>query len=86
MRVLSDSIPVELDSTCSNRACPTCVSTAERGSSRRYTSASTMMALARLTRCCCPPLSVIPLSPISVWSPAGSSSKSLSRHATFNAF
>mmetsp|Transcript_12347 Transcript_12347/g.22061 ORF Transcript_12347/g.22061 Transcript_12347/m.22061 type:complete len:97 (+) Transcript_12347:2305-2595(+) len=57
----------------------TWLSTAERGSSSRYTSARWYTARARATRCFCPPLRLIPRSPISVWSPEGSWSRSGSR-------
>mmetsp|Transcript_19610 Transcript_19610/g.28309 ORF Transcript_19610/g.28309 Transcript_19610/m.28309 type:complete len:97 (-) Transcript_19610:2274-2564(-) len=46
-------------------------STALRGSSIRYTSARWYTARARATRCFWPPERLIPLSPISVMSPAG---------------
>eukprot|EP00755_Sulcionema_specki_P013132 Sspe_Gene.8696::Locus_2941_Transcript_1_1_Confidence_1.000_Length_4731::g.8696::m.8696 len=67
-RVLCLSIPVI---TLSNSFLPTYASTAERQSSRRYTSASVNTALASATRAFWPPLRLIPFSPISVRSPWG---------------
>mmetsp|Transcript_38462 Transcript_38462/g.115338 ORF Transcript_38462/g.115338 Transcript_38462/m.115338 type:complete len:97 (-) Transcript_38462:2456-2746(-) len=57
---------------------PTCASTALRGSSNRYRSASLYTTRAMATRAFCPPLSVIPFSPISVISPSGNSRRSCS--------
>mmetsp|Transcript_8718 Transcript_8718/g.16919 ORF Transcript_8718/g.16919 Transcript_8718/m.16919 type:complete len:94 (+) Transcript_8718:331-612(+) len=54
----------------SKTSLPTCASSAEKGSSSRYTSQSAYTARAMLTRCFCPPERLMPLSPISVWSPA----------------
>eukprot|EP00601_Ochromonadales_sp_CCMP2298_P000775 CAMPEP_0173187016 /NCGR_PEP_ID=MMETSP1141-20130122/10460_1 /TAXON_ID=483371 /ORGANISM="non described non described, Strain CCMP2298" /LENGTH=70 /DNA_ID=CAMNT_0014110777 /DNA_START=174 /DNA_END=386 /DNA_ORIENTATION=+ len=53
------------------RARPTCASTAERGSSNTYKSASAYTALARLILAFCPPEMLMPLSPTSVSSYAG---------------
>mmetsp|Transcript_58832 Transcript_58832/g.187800 ORF Transcript_58832/g.187800 Transcript_58832/m.187800 type:complete len:141 (+) Transcript_58832:2071-2493(+) len=71
---------------CSKRAAPTCVSTADRGSSRRTMSASAYTARAMDTRCFCPPERVTPRSPISVWSPKGSRSRSWLSWATLVAW
>mmetsp|Transcript_27402 Transcript_27402/g.88491 ORF Transcript_27402/g.88491 Transcript_27402/m.88491 type:complete len:142 (+) Transcript_27402:2187-2612(+) len=65
--------------TNSKRCSPTWASTAERGSSRMYMSASWYTALARATRCCWPPERVTPRSPTSVASPAGNVSRSASK-------
>ena len=65
------------DSTSANKACPTWLSTAERGSSRKYTSAAAYTALAIATLCFCPPESVTPRSPMMVPSPPGRISKSV---------
>mmetsp|Transcript_18265 Transcript_18265/g.18339 ORF Transcript_18265/g.18339 Transcript_18265/m.18339 type:complete len:84 (+) Transcript_18265:2460-2711(+) len=65
--------------------CPTWASTADRGSSSRYISAFRYTALARATRAFCPPDRLIPLSPISVSTPPGSTLISSSRADTRNA-
>ena len=57
-------------------ASPTCASTALRGSSSNTISASEYAARARDTRAFCPPLRLIPFSPISVSSLSGSTSMS----------
>mmetsp|Transcript_21038 Transcript_21038/g.49966 ORF Transcript_21038/g.49966 Transcript_21038/m.49966 type:complete len:244 (+) Transcript_21038:429-1160(+) len=65
-----------------NRRSRTCASTAASGSSSRYTSASWYAARANATRAFCPPLMLMPFSPISVMSPARSVSRSRSRQHT----
>ncbi len=54
-------------------------SKAEKVSSRRSKGALLYSALANATRALWPPESVVPFSPTSVWSPLGSSSKSMLR-------
>ncbi len=58
--------------TLSIRCRPTCVSTAERQSSRRYTSALAYTARASASRALWPPLREMPRSPTNVSSPSGS--------------
>mmetsp|Transcript_43922 Transcript_43922/g.110223 ORF Transcript_43922/g.110223 Transcript_43922/m.110223 type:complete len:331 (+) Transcript_43922:1971-2963(+) len=66
----------------SMRCAPTCASTADSGSSSRYTSACAYTALASATRCFWPPDRLMPFSPISVSSPAASALRScVSPHA-----
>mmetsp|Transcript_42270 Transcript_42270/g.85534 ORF Transcript_42270/g.85534 Transcript_42270/m.85534 type:complete len:292 (-) Transcript_42270:1615-2490(-) len=60
----------------SNSFFPTCASTAASTSSSNSTSGSAYTLRARPTRAFCPPDRLIPFSPISVLSPAGSVSKS----------
>mmetsp|Transcript_43923 Transcript_43923/g.110237 ORF Transcript_43923/g.110237 Transcript_43923/m.110237 type:complete len:243 (+) Transcript_43923:2157-2885(+) len=61
---------------------PTWASTADSGSSSRYTSACAYTALASATRCFWPPDRLMPFSPISVSSPAASALRScVSPHA-----
>ena len=53
--------------TFSKMCFPTWLSTADRGSSSRYTSASLYTARAKLTRCFWPPLRLMPWRKIRLW-------------------
>mmetsp|Transcript_15391 Transcript_15391/g.31232 ORF Transcript_15391/g.31232 Transcript_15391/m.31232 type:complete len:234 (-) Transcript_15391:2025-2726(-) len=65
--------------TCSKMWRPVSASTADKTSSSKYTSASLYTARASATLCFCPPLRLMPFSPISVKSPPGSWRMSASR-------
>mmetsp|Transcript_6904 Transcript_6904/g.13116 ORF Transcript_6904/g.13116 Transcript_6904/m.13116 type:complete len:120 (-) Transcript_6904:610-969(-) len=63
---------------CVNTCSPTWASRADRGSSKMTMSGSEYRARAMLTRCFCPPLRLMPFSPISVLSLSGRIFKSCS--------
>mmetsp|Transcript_64903 Transcript_64903/g.107715 ORF Transcript_64903/g.107715 Transcript_64903/m.107715 type:complete len:110 (+) Transcript_64903:1920-2249(+) len=71
--------PTSSRSTASLNTCsPTCASRADSGSSNTTTSAQAYRARAMETRCFCPPLKLMPFSPISVRSRSGRIARSCS--------
>mmetsp|Transcript_4188 Transcript_4188/g.15367 ORF Transcript_4188/g.15367 Transcript_4188/m.15367 type:complete len:177 (+) Transcript_4188:2412-2942(+) len=82
---LSLNTPVSLLRHLPNKSFATCASKALSGSSITTSSAFAYTALAIAVLCFCPPLNVMPFSPISVSSPRGNKETSLPRHAASSA-